>query len=408
MQNSRTIKIRFGYLLTMQGDEMREGQLVIEQGKIKSITATSGEPGSSIDLSDCLVLPGFINAHCHLALSALYAKVPKTRKFTDWILSLIEQDKVIGREERVRRLHEGADALIRSGVTTLADYLSRPELLEEYAALPFRQVVFLETLGFHRSMAQTVIENLESILKVRDCQNGLLKLGIAPHAPYSTSPALFQGLRQLADKYHCPYSSHVAEFPEEIRFLRDGGGEIYDLLQKRGVYDDGWKPPGKTPLQYLDDLRALDSLVAVHLNHLQDDVNLMADKFVTGVFCPGSTRWFGRKQWMPVRKLLNQGIPVGIGTDSLASNDSFDFFKELRTAEEMLPDLSRQEILEMATRRGAEALGLKTGYLAPGMPADLIALRVKNKVGSLYDILFEPKRQQVDFAMIDGKVILEK
>lgn len=108
---------------------------------------------------------------------------------------------------------------------------------------------------------------------------------------------------------------------------------------------------------------------------------------------------------MPVRELLDGGIPVGIGTDSLASNDSLNFFEELRTAEEMLPDCSRQEILEMATWKGAEALGLKTGALAPGMPADLIALRVETKAASWRDIPFEPERERVDFVMIDGKVV---
>ncbi|MFQ5717431.1 MAG: amidohydrolase family protein, partial [Nitrospinales bacterium] len=359
MNPSQTaIKIRFGHLLPMRGEEVEDGELIVERGKVKSIGPRSPETfdGLTIDLSDCLVLPGFVNAHCHLALSALRGRVPKTDKFADWVLSLIEQDQAVSREERIRCLRQGAEDLIRSGVVTLADYLAMPELLEEYAALPFRQIVFLEALGFKGSVAETTVERLEAVLKTAAPQNKLLKLGLAPHAPYSTSPALYRGLRDLADKYGCPFSSHVAEIPEEIKFLQDGGGALYDLLQNRRVYDDAWRPPGKSPLQYLDDLGVLDSLAAVHLNHIENDIPLMADKLAAGIFCPGSSRWFGRKRWMPVRGLLDGGVPVGIGTDSLASNDSLNFFEELRTAEEMLPNCGRREILEMATWRGAEAL----------------------------------------------------
>jgi len=400
------IKIKFGHLLTMRGDEIHGGELVVEKGNIESIGQDSGKP--CIDLSDCLVLPGFVNAHCHLALSAAHGKAPKTDNFPEWAFSFIAQNNAISKEERVRCLHEGANALKESGVTTLADYLDMHGLLEEYGALPFRQVVFLEALGFKHDLAESVIENLETVLQTSRFPNELRRLGIAPHAPYSVSRKLFLGLRELADKYGLPFSCHVAEFPEEMQFLQDGAGDLYDLHQKLGSYDETWKPPGQTPLQYLDGLGVMDSLVGIHLNHLEDDMNLLVANFVSAVFCPGSTRWFGRPRWTDVRKLLNGGVQVGIGADSLASNDSLNFFKELRIAGEMLPDVSRREILEMATWRGAEALGLKTGAIAPGMPADLIGLRVENLPDSLYDIPFDAVRRQVDFAMINGKVILEK
>ncbi|MFQ5673058.1 MAG: amidohydrolase family protein [Nitrospinales bacterium] len=399
-----TIKIKFGYLLTMQGEEIRGGELVVETGIIRSLGRVSGEP--SIDLSDCLVLPGFVNAHCHLALSPLRGGKPEN--FVDWALALVEQEQAATREEKIRRLTAGAETLVRSGVTTLADYLSQPELLDEYTNLPFRQVVFLEALGFKGSLAGGIVKGLESVLQTSAFPEGRRRLGLAPHAPYSVAPALYRELRRLADRHGLPFSSHVAELPEEMQFLQDGSGDLRRLLKTRGVYDDAWKPPGATPLQYLDDLEVMDALTAIHLNYIEDDMNLLVANFVAGVFCPQSTRWFGRQQWMDVRKLLNGGIQVGIGTDSLASNDSLNFFRELRAAEEMLPGVSRREILEMATWRGAEALGLKTGYAAPGMPADLIGLRVANPPASLYDVPFGAGRNQVDFAMIDGEVILEK
>lgn len=400
-------KIKFGRLVSMTGEDLHRGELIVENGIIKEFTAGPVEPfeGQVVDLSDHLILPGFVNAHCHLALSALHQKVPALDRFQDWALSLIPQNRQLTLDERRASISPAADELLDSGVTTLADYLAEPELLPDYAALPFRKQVYLEVLGFPGTLAPHLLKDAESVLKNPPAQDFLLTLGLAPHAPYSVSPALFQGLRDLADEYSCPFSCHVAELAEEIEFLREDKGDLVDLLKKLESYDDDWQPPGTGALHYLDDLGALDSMLAVHLNYIEDEMDLLVSTCVTAAFCPRSTRWFKRTRWMPVRQLLNRSVAVGIGTDSLASNDSLNFLKELRAAEEMLPDVSREEILQMATHLGAEALGLRTGTIAPAMPADLIGFRAKDLTDSWFDIPFEVNRDKVDFVMIQGGIV---
>ena len=296
--------------------------------------------------------------------------------------------------DRVKGMRSGAETLLRSGVTALADYfpISNPELLDEYLSYPFRQVMFLEVLGFIGEMAPAIVENIESILAEYGSKSPLVKMGLAPHAPYSVSPALFKESRKIADKFDMPWSCHLAEFQEEARFIREGGGDMENFLQDRGVFDKTWRPADKSPAQYLDSMGVLGSLLGIHLNHAEEDINLLASRGVAGAFCPGSTRWFGREQYMPVRKMLDAGMKVGLGTDSLASNESLNFLRELRLAEEMLPDVAREEILEMATTNGASALGLKTRVLAPGYPADLIALRISEPPASWHDPIFDPHR----------------
>ena len=111
-------------------------------------------------------------------------------------------------------------------------------------------------------------------------------------------------------------------------------------------------------------------------------------------------------EFMPVRALLNRGVTVALGTDSLASNDSLNFLDELRMADKLLPDVNRGEILTMATRSGGEALGLQCGKLACGQQADLIGFRVSPSYsGSWFDVPFESHRHEVDFYMVDGKSI---
>ena len=406
---SEKLKIKFRALLPMEGDAVEKGELLIDQGQILEISRqqTPSTNVECLDLSDHLILPGFVNGHCHLSLSALHQKVPRCEKFTDWVRGLLTENIQLPWQERVRALHSGSEEMLKSGVTTLADYISQPELFPEYAALPFRQVLFLEVLGFKKSQVQETMSRVTSIFESQNPRGELLRLGLAPHAPYSVSPVLFRELKKLASRHGCPTSCHVAEFPEEERFLKQGGGELQEFLKERDVIDDDWVPPGKGPVRYLDEIGVLDSMIGVHLNHVDEDIEILAARNVAAVFCPGSTRWFDRTRFMPVRKLLDAGVPVALGTDSLASNESLNFLRELRIADEMLPDVSRPEILRMATFVGGEVLGLQAGSIAPGRSADLIGFRVQDKPGAWSDVPFDPNRNQVDFSMVAGKAVFE-
>jgi cytosine/adenosine deaminase-related metal-dependent hydrolase len=401
-------KIKFRALLPMEGEAIENGELLIEQGVVKEIRSTqSPATERCLDLSDHLILPGFVNAHCHLSLSALRGKVPKCEKFTDWVRALLKENLETTWKDRVQALHSGAREMVHSGVTTLADTLSQMELLTEHANLPFRQVVFLEVLGFKSDRVRESLEQVASVFAGQNPKGRLFQLGLAPHSPYSVSPTLFRELKKLATRYDCLSSCHLAEFSEEVRFLNKGGGELEEFLVERGVFDENWLTPGKSPVRYLEDLGVLDSLIAVHLNHIEGDLERLHSSKARAVFCPGSTRWFGRTRYMPVRELLDLGVKVGLGTDSLASNDQLNFLKEIKMADEMLPDVSRPEILNMATLGGAEVLGLPVGAISPGRPADLIGLRVLKKNEHWHDVLFDPGRESVDFSMVAGEVVTE-
>jgi cytosine/adenosine deaminase-related metal-dependent hydrolase len=316
---------------------------------------------------------------------------------------MTKENKMVSFESRVLAMHVQAKVMARSGVTALVDFLPQGDFTAEYASLPFRQTLLLEVLGFLPSSVEPIIKYLESTLNHELNDNGLISYGLAPHAPYSVSPELFQGVKRLSGKYDCPISCHVAEFPEELQFLQDGSGDMKDFLVELGVYDDCWVPPAKSPAQYLDSLGVLDSLVAVHLNLVGNDLNLLKSRKVKSVFCPQSTRWFGREKYMPVRELLDLGMVVGLGTDSLASNESLNFLDELRAAEAMLVDVSQEEILFMATRGGAETVGMGCGVIERGRPADLVGFRVQGGGTNWYSIPFEPERSEVDFVMMNGK-----
>jgi aminodeoxyfutalosine deaminase len=409
MNTHSDLRIQFSALIPMTGSVLENGDLVIRDGFIHAIETRKAHPKEStvIDLSDHLLLPGFINAHCHLSLSCLKDKVPKTERFTDWVRALLKISADIPFLEKLASIRAGAEEMLSSGVTTLADYISQPELFPEYAELPLRKILFLEALGFNSNRVQHVCKEIETIFNSHDShRNAFFQFGLAPHAPYSVSPHLFKALKSLAQQRKLPFSCHVAEFPEEIRFLREGGGEMEAFLIDRGVFDENWKPPKTGTLQYLDSLDVLQGMVAVHLNHIESsDLELMRQRHTGAVFCPGSTQWFGRKKILPLRKMLDIGITAGLGTDSLASTESLNFLGELRIAEMLIPEITRMEWLEMATRGGAEVLGSTAGIIRPGAPADLIGFRLSSKPTRFEDIPFDKSRQQVDFSMIAGQQI---
>ena len=410
MTNSLT-RILFQKLVTMNGDDYEEGEIVIAGGRIVEVRPGVSESfeGVTLDRSDHLILPGFVNAHCHLSLSGLAGKVSRQERFVDWIESVVAENAALPWQDRVDALRRAAKTLIESGVTALGDYLSHPELLVEYQSMPFRQVLFLETLGFQQEGAGPKAQSVATLLQEHPGRSGSkIQLAVAPHAPYSVSPALFKELKKLADKVGCRFSCHVAEVAEESQFLMSGDGGFLELLKKREVYDPSWEPPGVSPVRYLEQLGVLDNMLAIHLNHLEEsDIDRLAGKNVSAVFCPGSTRWFGRKSWMPVRKLLDQGISVGLGTDSLASSDSLNFLHEIRLAEEMLSDLDRSEILWLATVGGSQALRLENSGIESGQPADLIGFRYRNAGEDWWDLPFDRDRRQVDFSMISGEAVFQ-
>jgi aminodeoxyfutalosine deaminase len=386
---------------------LENGELIVEGGRIREVFPHTRRPveGELIDLSDCLLLPGFVNAHCHLSLSALKWLIPRCGCFTTWVRLVIEKNELISWENRVFALHAEAKVMMRSGVTALVDYIPQEKFIKEYSDLPFRQTLLLEVLGFLPSLAKPIMERLELTLKQKINESGMLKLGLAPHSPYSVSPKLFREVKRLTDKYKCPLSCHVAEFPEELQFLKDGSGDVKDLLKERSMFDNDWSPPASSPAQYLDSMDLLDSLVAIHLNLADADINLLKSKKVKAVFCPQSTRWFKRDKYMPVRDLLDLGMVVGLGTDSLASSESLNFLDEIRAAEEMLVDVSREELLRMATKGGAETVGMDCGVIEKGRPADLIGFRLQGELDDWYSLPFEPERDKADFVMINGKKV---
>jgi cytosine/adenosine deaminase-related metal-dependent hydrolase len=181
---------------------------------------------------------------------------------------------------------------------------------------------------------------------------------LTPHSAILASSPLIKALAGRAIASGEPLSLSVAETEAETRLLHDGTGPLVDFLKTAGLWDDGWRAPGLSPVEALDRLGALSPrTLAIHCIHLaHQDLSKLQARGVTVVTCPRSNSRLGVGK-TPVPKLLGSGIPVALGTDSLASAPDMDLFAEMAALRDEHPSLSAAAVLRMATLNGARALG---------------------------------------------------
>ncbi len=352
-----------------------------------------------IDLAGYLVMPGFVNTHSHLQFTAARGKMPN-HDFIEWVRAAIAYSSKISVNEMLRGVEEGVEELLASGTTAVGDIASHPTVAEKVARSSLRAVVFAEALAPNETGGEQAWRHCLDFLEVARNAGG--RVGLAPHGPHTVAPQLFAAFFRYARERDIPITSHVAESPEENRFIGTGEGPFLDLLQNRGTLANGFNGYGKSPVMLIRQQGALRHLIAAHLNEVdeEDVAALVAEKAIP-VFCPGSSRWFGRKKVMPLDRFFEAGLAPCLGTDSAASNGSLSMLDELRAARGYFDSIPLERLVEAATMNGARALGLECGALEPGRWADIAAFPVRN--GLPLDAVFTAK--EAAFVMVGGKVM---
>jgi aminodeoxyfutalosine deaminase len=318
-----------------------------------------------------VLLPGLVNAHCHLELSHLRGRLERGKGFAQWVEQLVALRAADGpgavRAAAARALREAQG----TGPVAIGDVSNDLAHLDLLAGSRLLAVVFHELLGWNPARAATIVEGAEA-RQLRPAERGV-QVRLAAHAPHSVSPALFAELVKRGG----PAAVHLAESAEESRFLLRGDGAWMRFLERRGLGDLPFEPPGVSPVRYLDQLGALrPGLVAAHCVYVDEaDRARLATNEVHVAICPRSNLNLG-VGIPPVPDLLAAGVRLCLGTDSLASVDSLDLIDDAIALHEEFPDIDPAAIVEMATLGGARALRLEgTGAIARGMRADLVYAR---------------------------------
>jgi len=329
-----------------------------------------------IDWGSALIMPGLVNAHAHLELTRLHGKIPYRSSMTDWLSSLVEQRQTWEADDYRNSTQQGVQRCLAGGTTLVGDISTSGGTGEILKSSKLRGLVFEETLAMDPGKTELALASLEARL-AGTMPDDLVEYGISPHAPYSVSDRLYRASAKLALERNMLLATHVAESEAELVFLRSGTGEFREFLDRRGALPARWKPPGVPPISYLDSLSILSQpSVLVHCNYLDpESMATISGRPVSVVYCPRSHAFFGHRPH-PVRRLLDLGINVALGTDSLASNNSLSVLDEMRFLHKNRKDIKCDEILRMATLNGAAALrfGGVLGRLRRGFWADMTVL----------------------------------
>jgi cytosine/adenosine deaminase-related metal-dependent hydrolase len=372
-----TTLFRAAWVLPIVQPPRRDGWVLAEDGRIAASGAGEAPPADrEVHLGHVAVLPGLVNAHTHIELSWLKARVPPALRMPDWIRTLMTLRREEHRDDPFA-MAAAIGELRRFGTAVVGDITNTLASVHALGASPLSAHVFYEVLGFDAPDPAGKVHDAAGM--ARAASRSRLRASVVPHAPYSVSPVLFREVAALAARERWTISIHLGESPEEVQFLRTGEGPWRDLIQALGVWNPSWKPPGTGPVAYLDSFGLLgDKTLVVHAVQLDDaELRRVADRGATIVTCPRSNEWVGVGP-PPVSRFFASGARVAVGTDSLASCPDLNLFSELRRMRLLAPDVPPSRLLHSATRAGAEALGFADdhGSIENARRADLVAVDV--------------------------------
>lgn len=384
------------------------GNRIAAVGKWREVSARFS--GDRQDLGEMILLPGLVNAHCHLDYTDMAGLFPPPRNFTDWIKLITTEKGRWSNSDFLKFWTAGAQMLVQTGTTTVGDVEALPELLPAvWETTPLRVISFLEMTGIKSRRAPKAVLR-EAVKKIGALPQGRCYAGLAPHAPYSMRPELLRLSARTVRRRRWLLTTHLAESSQEFEMFMHGRGEMFDWLQRneRDMSDCR----GSSPVQHAERNGVLGAnLLGIHVNYLADgDAALLGRRKVNVVHCPRSHAYF-QHQRFSLAELRAAGVNVCLGTDSLATvrktlrwRIELDMFEEMRALAANELSLSPRTILAMATLNGAKALGFgkKAGRLAAGSFADLIAVPFAGKRSETYDAVLH-HHGDVTASMVDGQ-----
>jgi cytosine/adenosine deaminase-related metal-dependent hydrolase len=308
----RAVIFRAKYALVGAGEVRTDVRLEVDGNHITDFTSGfyPGPMAADYDFGEAVILPGLVNPHCHLELEFCGGQVPYNGSFTDWLQKI--RDLKNGRGgQATTDPRASIQSLLASGCTAVVDHHATDLDWEAVAESGIRYIPMREFFQFDNHAPDA--EDMQ-----RRAQRGF-----APHAPYTASLEVARACRQLSNRAALPMSVHLSEIPAEIEFIRDGrSADIVQLLKQADSYDASFRGTGKSPIRLYADEGLLDGpTYTIHVNYVDDgDLEILADLKPTVVFCPRSHSFF-RHGPHPIARFLAAGIPVALGTDSLASNE---------------------------------------------------------------------------------------
>ena len=357
-----------------------DGPLIVAVGGGAEIA--SRFPDARIEsFGESAILPGLINTHTHLELTALRGYLEnEEHDFCAWLrkLTLARLERMTPDDIRVSATW-GACEAVRAGITCVGDASDSAAMsMLALQDVGLRGVVFQESFGPDPRLVDENFGKLTAkIAELRELENELVRVGVSPHAPYTVCRAQLELIAEFARGEQLPLMMHAAESEGEELLLREGAGIFAAGLAKRGIE---WTPPRVSTIQYLEQvgILACQPLLAHCIRVDDEDIETLKATGAKVAHCPKSNAKLGHGR-APLAKFVEAGVTVGLGSDSVASNNTCDLIEEARFAVLLAlnhPSLTASRMVVAATTDGAHCLGLKEGIgvLSEGAQADLIVV----------------------------------
>lgn len=400
-----------------------DGDLILSVGSRAALTSRFPE-ATVRDFGAAAIIPGLINAHSHLELTVMRGFLEDVEfDFFGWLKKLTRArlDSLTPDDLQVSAAW-GACEAARAGVTCVADASdSAATTMNALRDTGLRGIVFQESFGPDPRLAEENFEKLRAkVARLRELETPLVKPGVSPHAPYSVCAPQLEMISAFAVEEQLPLMMHAAETAMEMSLLREGSGPFAEGLRNRGIE---WKTPGISTIQYLNRHGVLRTkpLLAHCITIDEADMETMKQTDTRVAHCPKSNAKLSHGL-APFVQLRSKGIAVGLGSDSVASNNTCDILEEARFALMLARSslgmrlqeqaVSAQEVFETATLGGARALELggNVGELREGLQADLavVSLNGAHQL-PVYDptatLIFSSSARDVVLTVVAGREV---
>lgn len=376
--------LRARWILPMCGPPIRDGVVEIEHGRIQHVGAEPRAATDRIDdLGDVVLLPGLINAHCHLELTAYADAIPPCGLW-EWLPRLVELRRREGAAAaELSAVSRGIAEMLAGGTTCVADISRTGAVFDAVLASPIRKVLFVELI----SDASAPPANPEQLgqaveaLQRRARGRADTTIGVSPHALYTVASDDLEHVARLARRRALPMTLHLCETADEVKWLAGSGGAVEAFLARFPGRPARTMARGN-PTEVLDRAGVLAQRpLLAHCNYVSDgQIAALARSGTSVVYCPRAHRYYGHSAH-PWRDMLAAGVNVCLGTDSRAAVDSLSVLDELRYLRRTHPQAAAAMLVEMATVNAARALGFaaELGALRPGAWADLAAIPLASR-----------------------------
>ncbi len=414
---SARVRLHARWVVPVASAPIADGTVIVEGDRIAWVGPRREAPpgGRNDELGEAILTPGLVNTHTHLDLTALRGALDDLA-FPDWVGTLIAiKRELLSADDLLDAAMHGVAEGLAAGVTTFADTADNDAAFAALRALGARGIAFREVFGPDAAQCETALAGLEAAVRtMRAEETSLVRVGVSPHAPYSVSDALFAAVAAFAARERLPVAVHIAESEAEDQLVKTGSGVFAERLRARGIAVGARAASALTLLDRAGLLR--EQTLLIHCVRVSAAQAAQVASAGCGVaHCPVSNAVLGHGV-APLLDFLRAGARVGLGSDSMASNNAMDLLAEARTAllqqrarSQRADLLSARELFRLATLGGATALRMEqeVGSLEVGKQADLVAFGIGASAVPVTDpesaLVFASRGLQVRRVLVAGE-----